>query len=378
MPRTSLKRSVEAADRPVLLETAAQLLDAQHAWANSDLLGIDTEFVRERTYRAELGLVQVSNGETAWLVDAVRLESLEPLRELLEAPGVTKILHSVSEDLEVLYHTVAAIPAPLIDTQVACAFLGQPLQMGYHATVKWLFDMEVDKEQTRSNWCRRPLTGRQLHYAAMDAVLLPKIATTLLERLEENGRVAWMQEEVERARRKVVRVTEPMEAWRRIRGSLRLDDRALRALRQLAAWREQRASARNLARSFVAPDAGLLELARKRPTTKQDILAIEGIHPKVLERHARELLEALQRADGDHSPLHRPAPLDGAAKRLLGTMRDRVQKRAAELEIEPALLASRRDLERLLRAQWLGEEPPERFTGWRKTVITDDLLSIIR
>ncbi|MEE4293034.1 MAG: ribonuclease D [Xanthomonadales bacterium] len=378
MPRTSLNRSIEAADRPFLLETAAQLLDAQHSWANSQLLGIDTEFVRERTYRAELGLVQVSDGETAWLVDTVRLESLEPLREMLEAPGVTKILHSVSEDLEVLYHTVAAIPAPLIDTQVACAFLGQPLQMGYHATVKWLFDIEVDKEQTRSNWCRRPLTERQLHYAAMDAVLLPEIATTLLARLKENGRVAWMQEEVERARKKAAGVTRPMDAWKRIRGALRLDDRALRALRQLAAWREERASSRNLARGFVAPDAGLLNLARARPTTKQGILAIEGIHAKVLERHADELLDALRRADEDHSPLDRPAPLDGPARRLLDALRDRVQKRAAELEIEPALLASRKDLERLLRAEWQGEEPPERFSGWRQTVITDDLLSIIR
>jgi ribonuclease D len=169
-----------------------------------------------------------------------------------------------------------------------------------------------------------------------------------------------------------------MDAWKRIRGALRLDDRALRALRQLAAWREERASSRNLARGFVAPDAGLLNLARARPTTKQGILAIEGIHAKVLERHADELLDALRRADEDHSPLDRPAPLDGPARRLLDALRDRVQKRAAELEIEPALLASRKDLERLLRAEWQGEEPPERFSGWRQTVITDDLLSIIR
>ncbi|MGD8346114.1 MAG: hypothetical protein PVI83_02650, partial [Lysobacterales bacterium] len=96
------------------------------------------------------------------------------------------------------------------------------------------------------------------------------------------------------------------------------------------------------------------------------------------ERHAEDLLDALRRAAEDHSPLDRPAPLDGAARRLLDALRDRVQKRAAELEIEPALLASRKDLEQLLRANWRGEDPPDRFTGWRQTVITDDLLSIIR
>ena len=199
MTNTSLKKSLFAADHPILLETAAQLSEAKKSWAGNGLLGIDTEFVRERTYRANLGLVQVSDGHTAWLVDPVRLDSLEPLREMLVDPDITKVLHSGSEDLEVLFQAIGAVPDPLVDTQVACAMLGQPLQLGYHATAQWLFDIEVDKEQTRSNWCRRPLTDRQLHYAAMDVVLLPRIARTLLSRLTEMGRLSWMQEDVARA-----------------------------------------------------------------------------------------------------------------------------------------------------------------------------------
>ena len=143
MTRTRLERSLSAADHPILLETAAQLSDAKKSWNGKQVLGIDTEFVRERTYRAQLGLVQVSDGDTAWLVDPVRLAGLEPLKELLEDPGVTKVLHSGSEDLEVLLHSVGALPEPLVDTQIACAMLGQPLQMGYHATVQWLFGVEV-------------------------------------------------------------------------------------------------------------------------------------------------------------------------------------------------------------------------------------------
>lgn len=378
MTRTRLERSLSAADHPILLESAAQLSDAKRSWNGKQVLGIDTEFVRERTYRAQLGLVQVSDGETAWLVDPVRLDGLGPLKELLENPGVTKVLHSGSEDLEVLLHSVGALPEPLVDTQVACAMLGQPLQMGYHATVQWLFGVEVDKEQTRSNWCRRPLTERQLHYAAMDVVLLPKMHETLIAKLAGMGRLDWMREEVQRAQRNARQVVAPEKAYLRVSGMTRLDPDAMPALRALAAWREQVAEQKNLARGFIIADAGLVNLARARPSTRDELQKIEGIHPKALARYTDALLTQIREAANDDRPVHRPAPLDIPQRRLLDKMRDVVQKRARELGVEPALLASRRELERLLRADARGRDIPERMTGWRQAVVTDDLLALIR
>jgi ribonuclease D len=265
MTRTSLKTAIEAADHPILLENTAQLAAAEKSWKGNKVLGIDTEFVRERTYRARLGLVQVSDGATAWLVDPVRLPDLAPLRRMLTDPSVTKVLHSSSEDLEVLWHTLDAVPAPMIDTQLACALLGKPLQLAYHAAIAELFDIEVDKEQTRSNWCKRPLTSRQLHYAAMDVVLLPAVVDELRPRLEQVGRWAWLQEDVGRMQRAAQEPVRPEIAWRRIRGATRLDDTELRVLRALAAWREETAMQRDLARGFVIPDIVLLKLARARP-----------------------------------------------------------------------------------------------------------------
>ena len=111
MTRTTIiKKAIEAAEHPILLETPAQLEKASAAWASRSLLGIDTEFVRERTYRADLGLVQVSDGETAWLLDPLAVQNLAPLAEMLENPAILKILHSGSEDLEVLLNTVGALP----------------------------------------------------------------------------------------------------------------------------------------------------------------------------------------------------------------------------------------------------------------------------
>ena len=378
MTRTRLERSLSAADHPILLETEAQHYEAKKSWIGNKVLGIDTEFVRERTYRAQLGLVQVSDGETAWLVDPVRLESLQPLMDLLGDPAVTKVLHSGSEDLEVLLHSVGVVPDPLVDTQVACALLGQPLQMGYHATVQWLFGIEVDKEQTRSNWCRRPLTERQLHYAAMDVVLLPQMHETLLARLDEKGRVDWMHEEVQRAQRNARREVAPEQAYLRVSGMNRLDDGALPTLRALAAWREEVAQQKDLARGFIIADAGLVNLARAQPETREALQHVEGIHPRALARYADALLARIREAANDDRPVYRPAPLDNAQRRLLNELRDLVQKRGKDLEVEPALLASRRELERLLRAVAAGRDIPERFTGWRQAVITDDLLALIR
>lgn len=373
----SIDKSIEAAEHPTVLETPAQLEAAEAAWSRCDVLGIDTEFVRERTYRADLGLVQVSDGATAWLWDPLRFESGAAIARLLENPAITKVMHSVSEDLEVLLNAIGAVPEPLVDTQIACAMLGQPLQLSFQGAAKWLFDAEIDKDHTRSNWLKRPLQAGQLRYAAMDVVLLPRILAELQPRLEQAARWSWLHEDVARMQRNAAQTTDPDEAYLRIGGAARLDDDGLRALRALARWREQTAEARNRARGFVVSDAGLLELARLRPKSAAELEGAGDLHPRALARYAQDLLQAIATAAADRSPLHWPEPLDNGQKRQIDDMRKLVQTRAAELDVDPALLASRRELERLLRAVAAGEAPPERFLGWRKPVITDDLLGLI-
>ena len=373
----TIAKAIEAAEHPILLETAAQLEAAEAAWSRCDVLGIDTEFVRERTYRAGLGLVQISDGETAWLWDPLRFDSAESIARLLDKPDVIKVLHSGSEDLDVLLHSIGTIPAPLVDTQVAFAMLGQPLQLAYQGAVKWLFGIDVDKEHTRSNWLKRPLQQGQLHYAAMDVVLLPRMLAELRPRLEQAGRWNWLQEEVTRMQRNAAQPTDPDQAYLRIGGAGRLDGDGLRALRALARWREQTAQTRDSARGFVVPDTDLLELARLRPDTLAKLRAAVQMHPNALGRHEKALLQTIAAAAAEPAPPLWPAPLDKAQMRQLDTMKTLVQKRAKSLDVDPALLASRRELEKLLRATLAGEPLPERFLGWRKAVITDDLLAMV-
>jgi ribonuclease D len=377
MPRSIIDQAIEAAKHPNLLESPAQLETAERAWSRSGTLGIDTEFVRERTYRADLGLVQISDGKTAWLWDPLCFEDFAPITRLLENPGIVKVLHSGSEDLEVLRYALGALPEPLVDTQIACAMLGQPLQLSFQGAAKWLFDVDIDKEHTRSNWLQRPLRPGQLEYAAMDVVLLPSILDRLKPRLETAGRWPWLQEDVARMQRGSELSVNVDEAWMRIGGASRLDDEGLRALRELARWREQTAAARNRARGFVVSDAGLMELARSRPVTGAQLRTLEHLHPRALARHEAELLDVIGRASADRTPIERVKPLNDAQHRLLKQMRRLVQQRAGELGVDPALLASRRELEKLIRAQAGEGLVPERFLGWRREAITDELLAIM-
>ena len=179
MTRTRLERSLSAADHPILLETAAQLSEAKKSWSGKEVLGIDTEFVRERTYRAQLGLVQVSDGDTAWLVDPVRLPDLTPLQRMLTDPSITKVLHSSSEDLEVLWHTLAAVPDPMIDTQLACALAGKPLQLAYHAAVADLADPRLHFRVVDAN--DRRAVERHIVDELHEGILYPVEVTIVVE-----------------------------------------------------------------------------------------------------------------------------------------------------------------------------------------------------
>ena len=377
MSKITIKKAIEAAGNPILLESLVQLEEAGKIWMDCTILGIDTEFVRERTYRADLGLVQISDGETAWLLDPLAVESYDPLLRMMENPGILKLLHSGSEDMEVLQNAIGAIPEPLIDTQIACAMLGQPLQLGYHHALKWLFDVDIDKDQTRSNWLKRPLNERQLHYAAMDVVLLPEMLLTLRPKLEEAGRWSWLEEDVARMRRNALEAVDPEYAYMRFSAIGRMDNKTLQVLRYLARWREQVAKKRNRARGFVISDSAMLQLARAKPSSAQQLRDINDIHPVALSMYEGTLLQLISDAAGDPAPVEKLEQLDDRQRQQLKDMRSIVQSRSTELGVDPALLASRRELEKLIRALAAGTPIPERFLGWRKEIITDQLMGVM-
>ncbi|NND44033.1 MAG: ribonuclease D [Xanthomonadales bacterium] len=368
---TVIESALGAADAALFLQSPADVSRAAKAWRKAPVIGIDTEFVRERTYRADLGLVQLSDGHTVWLVDPLVDENLTQVKALLEDHSVIKLLHSPSEDLEVFRNDMDVIPRPMVDTQAACALLGQPLQLAYHAAAKWLLDVEVAKDQTRSNWLRRPLSRGQLRYAALDVCLLPEMWRRLKHNLEQRGRLDWLHEDCERQLRVAADGVPDDQAWARIRGVTRLDGSGLAVIRRLAAWRENEARMRNLPRGFVLPDAVLLQVALGRITSEARLKEVDGLHRRMLERYGSSVVAMVSEVIASGETIPEIRPLDSSAKQALNKLRESIKKQASILDIDPALLASRRELESALRDS--PETWPDKFDGWRGRYVTEPL-----
>lgn len=366
--KPDISAALAAADNPVWLDSTAQVARAAKAWRRSGVLGLDTEFVRERTYHANLGLVQVSDGQTVWLLDPLADGALAPLRELLDDRRILKVVHSPSEDLEVLLHVTGSAPEPLFDTQMACALLGEPLQLGYHVAVEKLFGIPVDKGLTRSNWMARPLRPALLHYAALDVCLLPHMQGELAARLSKAERTAWLEEDCARLLEAARNPTTPSAAWQRIRGIERLDGASLAVLKALAAWREKEARKRNRPRGFIVSDPLLVAMARSKPRKMKQLEALAEWHPRARQRFGEAVIGVIEHVVGAGKTLPELPQPSRADKRRIDQLRACISEIAAGLGVEPALLATRRELEQIVLTE-PGTDLPERLRGWRHALL---------
>lgn len=366
-----------------LITTDAALAEASRLWAEATVLGLDTEFVRTNTFFHKLGLIQVSDGRTSWLVDPLAARDLTPLAAVFRSPGV-KVLHSASEDIEVFYRNLGVLPEPLFDTQIAGALAGAGAFLSYQKIVAAYLGVELAKEETRTDWIARPLSAAQLAYAAEDVAFLVPLYERLRSDLEAQGRLSWPFED-SAALLDTSRFEEDSEgaylrAYLRVKGAGRLDRRQLAALRSLAAWRDREARRRDLPRSFVLKEDLLLALATRRPKVLKDLQKLPSYDPRQGARDAETWLQLIEEAEALQEPELPPRimgkPLSPAVRDLENRLRERVRKTAAALNVPPEVLAPRRTLDALLRLTVGQDAPrlPRELEGWRREVIGEDLL----
>lgn len=377
----SVPRSDAAHHRIVDTDAALAALCVQ--WTELPALGLDTEFERSRTYYPHPALLQVGDGHTAYLIDPLAITDLSPLRAVLGAPGVTKVLHGCSEDAEVFRRLGAAAPRPLFDTQLAAAFAGYGYALGYARLVEALLGAGLPKDETRSDWLQRPLTESQRNYAALDVAYLLPLYRILAARLTAAGRRSWLEEEVERALTRSRLDSNPDTAYHHIAQAHLLGRRGLAVLRALAAWRERAARQRDRPRNFIVRDATLLAMAQHPPTTLQGLHELDGLHPRELARSGTAMLRAIHAGlalpDAElPPPLPDPNELRPHAA-LVRRLRQTVRERAHELGLPPELVAARRTIESLVRHVKLAGNTaltPE-LGGWRRGVIGEPLLDLL-
>jgi ribonuclease D len=340
--------------------------------AGQPQIGLDTEFMRERTYFAQLCLLQLSFADRAVCVDTLALSDLSALGEAMRTPASCKILHAARQDLEVLWPLTGALHG-VFDTQVAASLVGLPAQIGYADLTQTLLGKSLHKSQTRTDWSRRPLSGAQIAYALDDVRYLPELAERLSQRLTELGRLAWFEEEMAELDSGESWQVAPEEAWRRLKGIGELDEARRALARALAAWREQRAISADRPRNWILPDPALREIVTHAPRTAEQLATLTELPAGVLRHSGPEILAlidslglpALLPALGAR---RRPDPEETQTVRRLAQLTREVGQAVG---IAPEVLATRRDIERLVAGD------RALLQGWRQAVIGERLLQAL-
>ena len=335
-------------------------------------LAIDTEFMRERTYYAQLCLTQIASGTDIWCVDPLAGHPQDAFwGELLAHDWV---LHSARQDIEVVYQTAGAMPTSIFDTQVAAALLGLPPQLGYAGLVKELFDVDIHKVHTRADWSRRPLRREFLEYAAEDVEYLLPACEILTGRLEEKGRLEWAREDSDWLLDPELYATDAAQAIDRLKGARNFRGRRRAAAARLAAWREAEAVQRNRPRQWIMRDNVLLDIAWNLPRGAHQLANIEGVPAKLVKRVGHEILDAVAKSAGDDADYQPPTRPDESQKALLKAMQSKVADCADRLGVATETVASKRELSAVIIG---GSRQSRLFSGWRAEVIGQELLELL-
>jgi ribonuclease D len=341
-------------------------------------IAIDTEFMREKTYWAKLCLIQLAVGEECAILDPLHLSDLGPLLELLADQSVLKVLHAGGQDLEIFYRLAGHAAAPVFDTQIAATLAGFPSQVGYARLVKDLFDVDIDKSDTFTDWARRPLTPAQIEYALNDVRYLDAAYLEITARLERDGRTAWLAADLASLSDPAQYEVCPEEQYRRIKRAASLSRRQLGVLQQVTAWREREAMRRDLPRRWVLPDETLTEVARRRPTDPAALADIRGLNLRSVGGDGAGLLEAVRRgvamAEEELPRIERKPRTIVDVEGVIELMGALLRVRASEHGIAVPLLATRADLERLASGE---RDDSPLLAGWRRAIVGDDLVALV-
>ncbi len=362
----------------VLTDTAA-LREACAKARRSRYVTIDTEFVRETTYWANLCLVQVASEDELFAVDALAPEiDLGPLYDLLRDEAVLKVFHAARQDMEIFVHEMGDVPGPIFDTQVAAMVCGFGDSVGYETLVTRLADVRLDKAQRFTDWSKRPLSPRQIAYALDDVVHLRTVFEKLEASLNETGRLDWLDEEMAVLTDARTYRIEPDNAWKRLKPRSR-NRHFLAMVRAIAAWREREAERRNVPRNRVIRDDLLLEMAAKPPHSAEELGDVRGLSRRLGDTgEGKDLIAAINQAerlpDESLPVVEAEDPrLQGGPTPLGELLRVLLKIKGHEHGVAPKLIAASSELDQIAV---LDEPDVPALKGWRYELFGKDALAL--
>lgn len=367
-----------------IITQSSQLETVCQSAREVDVVMLDTEFVRTRTYYPQLGLIQLYDGENLSLIDPTVIDDMTAFVQLLQDTSVLKVLHACGEDLEVFHNSYGCLPYPMVDTQLMAAFLGHGLSTGFAALVNDYLNVELDKSESRTDWLARPLTDKQLEYAAADVYYLLPLYEQLFEKITQAGWWQAAQQESDLIASKRIKTVNPERAYLDVKGAWQLKPSELAVLKPLATWRLKEALKRDLALNFVFKENDLLTVARLKIQNRKR-MEQEGMDLRSVQRHSARIISIVKSAltipeEEYPQKIERLMDMPGY-KQKFKVLKDEVKRASQTSGLATEFLASKKQLNQLISWVWKKDRDPaalpDVMQGWRLELFGEKLNKLL-
>ena len=359
-----------------LITETSKLIDACERFSRDSFLAIDTEFMRERTYYPQLCLIQIAGKDEAVTVDALANEiNLDPILDLMANHKIIKVFHACRQDMEIFFNLNRRIPFPVFDTQIGAMVCGYGESVGYDKLVRQITGVQIDKSSRFTDWSHRPLSKQQLNYALSDVTHLRTVYESLLNQLEKNGRINWLNEEFQNVLNPKTYDIPLDQIWKRLKIK-NGRPKFLILVRELCAYREKEAQNRNIPRNRVIRDDVLLDIAARSPRSSVDLAKVRSLSTQFAEgRLGKSILRVVAEAsnipESDAPQLEKLNKTKPQKPALIELLKVLLKHKSEDNNVAQKLIASTADLEAIAEndnANVLA------LSGWRKDVFGDDAL----
>ncbi|MCZ1177487.1 ribonuclease D [Acinetobacter pittii] len=362
------------------IQQQTELVDVLQKMDQCSIYGLDTEFIKVDTLWPKLGVCQVNVNGDVYLLDGVSLDLSQFWKKIFLAQQ--NIFHACGEDIDLIYHYADQEDLlNVFDTQVGLSFLGHGLQVSYQSALKLCLDIDIEKDQTRSDWLARPLSPQQLCYAANDVLYLMKLAHHIQEQLKQKGLYNYVLEDCSSLTKEIISET-PNELLYTDVGNYRHSRRQLMQLQNLSEWREYIVKATNQPRSFILRNSTMIDMVEKNPRNSFQLSQVKDIRPNVVREYGKTILELLKDLPVESKwPSKIAKPFKVTSKETLNKM---------DMVLAHAINETSISKEVLLRKKWLnaihqhvlsqGDEQdlPDYLLGWRYELLTQPLIQLFQ
>ncbi len=358
------------------IDTQEQLEQFIDDISSYDWIAIDTEFIREKTYYSRLCLLQIATTDHLACVDPLAISDISALKKVLYNPNITKVWHAAHQDQEIFYNLFGEPPAPIFDTQPAAAVLGIGDQIGYARLIEEFMSVSLEKTQSRTDWSRRPLSEKQLDYAIDDVRYLREAYPKIVQQLEDQSRLEWLQSDFDRYTSVETFEPKPAEMWKKVKGHQRLKPLQLTIVQGLASWREGLAEKKDLPRKWIMSDDVILDLALQQPANADEMDQMRTVKSKQHSRYFKDWLACINTAQQlDESEWLRLPKFKKPSSNqaiLVDLLMVAIREQANIHNISATLITSRKKLEKLVMS---GET--QLANDWRGALVNPIINNIL-